>query len=148
MANLEVREGLFAPLDSHPYYASVSQTSSSVCEIFHTLICRELSSALSKVLRRSLDLLVEDNIYEGAVNLQSAVVVNEAQLPELIHKEINAFARHPCHFRQSSLIYIRNDRFGVAFLTVAGQQQKSSGQPFLAGVEKLIDQVLLDAHIA
>ena len=82
------------------------------------------------------------------MNLQSAVVVNEAQLPELIHKEINPFARYPDHFRQCFLIYLRNDRFGFAFLTVAGQQQKSSGQPFLAGVEKLIDQVLLDAHIA
>jgi hypothetical protein len=50
------------------------------------------------------------------VNFQSAVVVNEAQLPELIHKEINPFARYTHHFRQSFLIYLRNGRFGSAFL--------------------------------
>jgi len=37
---------------------------------------------------------------------------------------------------------------GVAFLTVVGEQQKSAGQPLLAGVEKLIDQILLGAHVA
>ena len=82
------------------------------------------------------------------MNMQFAVVVNEAQLPKLIHKKINTFARYPDHFRQSFLIYLRNDRFGLAFLAVAGQQQKSSGQSFLAGVEKLIEQVLFDAHVA
>ena len=37
-ANLEVREGLVAPLDDRPHDASLSQASSSVCELFHTLI--------------------------------------------------------------------------------------------------------------
>jgi flagellar assembly factor FliW len=32
-------------------------------------------------------LVVEDDIQEGAMNLQAAVVVNEAQLPKLVHEE-------------------------------------------------------------
>jgi hypothetical protein len=37
-------------------------------------------------------LVVEDNIQEGTVYFHSAVVVNEAQLPELIQKETDARA--------------------------------------------------------
>jgi hypothetical protein len=36
---------------------------------------------------------------------------------------------------------------GPVFFTVTREQQKSAGQPLLAGVEQLIDQVLLDANV-
>jgi len=32
-------------------------------------------------------LVVEDDIQEGAVNLQTAVIIDEAQLPKLVHEE-------------------------------------------------------------
>jgi hypothetical protein len=32
-------------------------------------------------------LVVEDDTHEGTVNLQAAVIVNEAQPPKLVHKE-------------------------------------------------------------
>ena len=34
-------------------------------------------------------LVVEDDTQEGAVDLQTTIVVNEAELPKLIHKETN-----------------------------------------------------------
>jgi hypothetical protein len=34
-------------------------------------------------------LVVEDDIHEGTVNLQAAVILNEAQLPKLVHKRTN-----------------------------------------------------------
>ena len=35
-------------------------------------------------------LIVEDNTQEGTVNLQATVIVNEAQLPKLIHKQTHS----------------------------------------------------------
>ena len=32
-------------------------------------------------------LVVEDDIQEGTVNLQATVILNETQLPKLVHKE-------------------------------------------------------------
>jgi len=74
------------------------------------------------------------------VDLEAAVVVNEAQLLEFLHEEIDPFARYPDHFRQSFLINFRKDFLVFALLTIMGQQQESPGQAFLAGIEKLIDQ--------
>ena len=57
---------------------------------------------LSKVIA----LLVQDNIQEGSVDVETAFVVfNEAELPEFIHEKIDPGARCPDHFRQSLLRY-------------------------------------------
>ena len=40
-------------------------------------------------------LVVEDDIHEGAMNVQATVVFNEAQLPKLIHKETHPGPRLP-----------------------------------------------------
>jgi hypothetical protein len=53
------------------------------------------------------DDIVEDNIIEeGAMNLQATVVFNEAQLPKLVHEET-----HPAR---------RPDHFGLGFLRSSG----------------------------
>ena len=42
------------------------------------------------------------------MNLQATVVVNETQLSEPIHKEVNSSSGGTDHFRQSFLAYLRN----------------------------------------
>jgi hypothetical protein len=43
---------------------------------------------------------VENNVQEGTVDMEPAIVLNEAQSLEFIHEEINLGARCPDHFRQ------------------------------------------------
>jgi hypothetical protein len=84
---------------------------------------------------------VEDNTEQGAVNLQDAVVVDETQLPELVHEMIDSGAGGSYHRGQSILADPRNDWFGFAFFAELRQQQKYSSQALFAGVEDLIDEV-------
>src|SRR5882762_963931 len=97
--------------------------------------------------REGYCLLVQNNTEEGAVDLKSAIVMNEAQFPELVHKKVDTGARCANHLRQHLLGNLGKHLLRLAFLAVASQQQKSAGQPFLAGVEKLIDQILLDSDV-
>ena len=69
------------------------------------------------------NLVVQDDTEEGGVNLQSAVVVNEAQLPELIQKETDAGPRGADHFGPYFLTDLRNDRLRLAFFPEVGQQR-------------------------
>jgi len=39
------------------------------------------------------------------------------------------------------------DFLRLGFLAIASEQQKSAGQRFLTGIEKLIDQILLDSDV-
>jgi hypothetical protein len=79
------------------------------------------------------------------MHLQSAIALNEAKFPESVHEEIHSWAGCTNHFRQSLLAYIRDHSLGFAFFPEASQYQKRSGQPFLARIEQLIDQVRLSA---
>jgi hypothetical protein len=56
-------------------------------------------------LRESWCLLVQDNIKEGSVDMEPAIVSNEAQFLEFIHEKIDPGARGPDHFRQCPLRY-------------------------------------------
>ena len=42
---------------------------------------------------------MENNAQKGSVDVETAIVLNEAQFPEFIHEEINPGARRPDHFR-------------------------------------------------
>src|SRR6266446_1580721 len=89
--------------------------------------------------RESWYLIVQDNTEEGIVDLKSAIVMNEAQFPEFVHEKIHP---RPCcanHFRQHLLRYSGKHFLRWGFLAIAGEQQKSPSQPFLAGVKKSID---------
>ncbi len=92
-------------------------------------------------------LVVQGHVNEGIVNFQSAVVVNKAQLPELIHKLIDVRPRRAHHLRQGFVAYLRNT-FRLAFFTVAREQQQNTRQASLAGVKKLIHQVRFVADVA
>src|SRR6267143_3350426 len=98
--------------------------------------------------RESCCLLVKDNTEEGAVDLKSAIVVlNETEFPEFVHEKVNSGARCANHFRQHLLGNFGKHLFWLGFLAKPSEQQKSAGQPFLAGVKKLIYQVLLDSDV-
>jgi hypothetical protein len=90
---------------------------------------------------------VEDDIHEGTVNLQATVVVNEAQFAKLVHKETHPGPRGPDHFGQGFLADPGHDVLMLPVFAEAGQQQQNPRQPFLTGIEKLINQVLFDPNI-
>src|SRR6267143_2004657 len=94
---------------------------------------------------KSWCLLVQDNTQEGIVDLDLAVVLDEAQFPELVHEKIDPRPRCANHFRQHLLRYSGKHLLRLALRAIAREQQQSARQPFLAGVEELVDQVLLDS---
>ena len=59
---------------------------------------------------------MEDDIEEGAVHMQLAIVIDEAQLPELIHKETDTGTRSADHLGERFLTDLRNDRLRLALL--------------------------------
>ena len=81
------------------------------------------------------------------MNLQAAIVFNEAQLPKLVHEETHPGPRRPDHLGQGFLTDPRNDGLMLSVFAEAGQQQQNPRQALLTGIEQLIDQVLFDPHI-
>ena len=69
------------------------------------------------------------------MDLKSAIVMNEAQFPEFIHEHIDSGASCPDHLRQRLLGYFREHLLRLVFLAIACEQQQSTRQPFLRGVE-------------
>lgn len=63
---------------------------------------------------------MEDDIEEGAVHVQPAVVLNVAQLAELVEKETDAGAGGADHLGERFLTNLRNDRLGLAFFPKMG----------------------------
>src|SRR5229473_7546614 len=96
---------------------------------------------------KSWCLLVQDNTQEGIVDVDLAVVLDEAQLPEFVHEKIDSRPRCANHFRQHLLRYFGKHLLRFGFLAVASEQQKSPSQPFLARIEKLVDQILFDSDV-
>src|SRR4029453_4853263 len=90
----------------------------------------------------------EEDVQGGALNLQAAVVVDEAELPELVHEATDSRPSGADHLRQHFLTDLRNHGLGLALLPEVGQQQEHPSQSLLARVEQLINQVFLESHIA
>src|SRR3981081_1924857 len=97
---------------------------------------------------KSWCLLVQDNTQEGIVDVDLAVVLDEAQFPEFVHEKIDPGPRCANHFRQHLLRYSGKHLLRLALRAIAREQQQSARQPFLAGVEELVDQVLLDSYVS
>lgn len=89
-----------------------------------------------------------NDIEDGTVNMQSALGVDEALLAEFGQKETDSRPGRADQIGQCFLADLRNDGFSLASFPKAGQQHKNPGQPFLAAVEALIQQVLLDSDVA
>jgi hypothetical protein len=73
------------------------------------------------------------------VNLAVPIVLNEAQFSEFVHKKVHSRPRCANHLGQRFLRYIGKQLFGLASGSISRKQQKRARQPFLAGVEQLVD---------
>ena len=74
-----------------------------------------------------------------------AVVVDKAQLPELVHEMTDPRVRRADDLCQRLLADLGRDRLRAAFLAEIGEHEEGPGQALFARVEQLVDQVLLDA---
>jgi hypothetical protein len=99
-------------------------------------------------LRMKRNLIVEDDVEKGTVRGQAAVVLDKARLPELVHEETDSGPRGADYLGQRFLADLRKDRLGLVYLPKVGQQQQHPCQPFLAGIKKLIHQILFDPLVA
>ena len=55
----------------------------------------------------ALKSVVKDDAQQGSVDLQAAVVLDEAEFPEFIHEEVDARARCADHLSQHFLRHFR-----------------------------------------
>src|ERR1700682_4339983 len=91
---------------------------------------------------RPMRSVVED-AEEAAMDRQPGFigVIDKAQLPELIHEDIDPRSGCADHLRQVFLTDPGNDRFGLALLAKTREQQETPSQTLLAGVEDLVDEI-------
>lgn len=82
------------------------------------------------------------------MHLQPAVVLDETQLAELIHKKADAAASGADHFGESSLRDASDDVLGLFTVAITRNQEEGSGQALLARVEELVDQVFFHPDIS
>lgn len=75
---------------------------------------------------------MQRHIQQGIVDFQSTGVVDEAELPKLVHKLGDMLARRIDHLRERFVTDFGDDALGLAFLSITGQQQKNTSQTFLA----------------
>ena len=88
---------------------------------------------------------MQDEIQQRTVDLDAAVVVNEAEFSKLVHEKAHARPGRSDHLRKRLLADFRDHRLRFVFLTKVRQQQKQAGKTFLARIEQLIDEVCFDA---
>ena len=75
-----------------------------------------------------------------------ALVIDKTQLLELVHEMTDPRPGGAHHLRQVFLIDSGQDTLGATFLAEMSQQQETPGQTLLAGVEKLVDEILFNSH--
>ncbi len=66
------------------------------------------------------------------MDFHSTVVVNEAHLPEPVHKEIDAGARRANHLSQHLLTHFRNNLVLPSLFPELHQEEQDSRQSFFA----------------
>ena len=64
------------------------------------------------------------------MDMQSAIVTDEAEFPELCHEEIDALPRCTNHFREHLLRYFGKHFLRLGFLAVASQQRRVRARRF------------------
>jgi hypothetical protein len=84
---------------------------------------------------RFCKLFPENHVQERTAKDEFTVIIDETQLPELIHEVIHARASGANHFRQQLLRNLRYVRFEAVLLTVTRQPEKSAGETLFRGIE-------------
>ena len=80
--------------------------------------------------------------------LCAAIVADEAKVPELVHKIAHARACRADHIRQRFLTELSHNRLWLAFFAEVREEKEKSGEPLLARIEQLIDQVFFNPTVA
>jgi hypothetical protein len=128
-----------APKSDHPRTAGSRQMSSLTLPI---------ATGSKQQLRSNLRLIVQNDVQQGAVDFNVAVVINKAQLPKSVHEKAHARSRRADHFGQRFLTDFRDDWLRPTFLPKICKEKEKSGEALFARIEQLIDQVLLDTTVA
>src|SRR3954469_4342494 len=90
--------------------------------------------------------IVENYIEQRAMDLQATVfapsVVDEPHFPKTVHEKADSRTRSANHLCQCFLAYLWNHSLRNSLFAEVGQHKKHAGQPLLAGIEQLVNQVL------
>ena len=78
---------------------------------------------------------MQNDVQQRTVHVDAAIVVDQTQLPELVHEKTDARPGGPDHLSQRLLADFRDDRLGFAFLAEIRQQQEQPRQALLARIE-------------
>src|ERR1700730_12080770 len=82
------------------------------------------------------------------MNLQPTLaIVNEAYLSEPIHEKTDSRPGCAYHFCEGLLTHLGDYSLGHAFLAEMSKQQKNTGESFLAGIEKLVNQIRFVSNV-
>ena len=74
--------------------------------------------------------VVQDQVQERAVDFQTSVVFDEAELAEFVHEKAHPRSGSADHRGQAFLADLGNYRLRFPFLPEVGQQQKKARQAF------------------
>ena len=91
---------------------------------------------------------MENHVQQGTVDFDVTVVINKTQFPKSVHEMAHAGPCRANHLRECLLADFRYNWLRPTFFAKIRQKEKDPRQPFLARIEQLIDQVLLDTTVA
>jgi len=81
------------------------------------------------------------------VDFNLTVVANEPQFSKFVHEETNPPTSCANHLCESLLADSWNCNFRLSVLAELSKQEKNTGKSFLAGIEKLVNQILFVAEV-
>jgi len=91
-------------------------------------------------------MIVQNDVQKRLMDADAAVVVDEPELPEPIHKEAHPRACGSNHLGKRLLRYFRDEGLGFGCLAELGHQEQNPRQPLFARVEELVDKISLRAN--
>jgi hypothetical protein len=94
------------------------------------------------------ELIVEHDVKQRAVDLQPAIVVNEAQFSEPVHEKTDSRTSGADHLCQGLLTYLWNNALRHTVLAKMSEQKKNARQSLFTRIKQLVNQILLITDIA